>query len=58
MDNELTRYNMGLFADKVLPRLRGLWEREGYQDHWWPSGATRNRQSPAAGQVTATALAK
>ena len=58
MDNELTRYNMGLFADKVLPRLRGLWEREGYQDHWWPSGAARNRQAPATGQVPATALAK
>ena len=58
MDNELTQYNMRLFADKVLPRLRGLWEREGYQDHWWPSGATRNRQAPAAGQVPAKALAK
>ena len=58
MDNELTRYNMRLFADKVLPRLRGLWEREGYQDHWWPSGATRNRQAPATGQVPAKALAK
>lgn len=53
MDNELTRYNMGLFADKVLPRLRGLWEREGYQDHWWPSGATRNSAAPATGQVPA-----
>jgi alkanesulfonate monooxygenase SsuD/methylene tetrahydromethanopterin reductase-like flavin-dependent oxidoreductase (luciferase family) len=58
MDNELTRYNMRLFADKVLPRLRGLWEREGYQDHWWPSGATRNRPAPATGQVPATALAQ
>ena len=58
MDNELTQYNMRLFADKVLPRLRGLWEREGYQDHWWPSGAARNRQAPATGQVPATALAK
>lgn len=41
MDRELTEYNTRLFAEKVLPRLRNIWLKEGYQDHWWPQGATR-----------------
>ena len=43
MDRELTEYNTRLFADKVLPRLQGIWDKEGYKDHWWPQGATRKR---------------
>jgi alkanesulfonate monooxygenase SsuD/methylene tetrahydromethanopterin reductase-like flavin-dependent oxidoreductase (luciferase family) len=43
MDPELTAYNSGLFAEKVLPKLRGIWEKEGYADRWWPQGATRNQ---------------
>ncbi len=43
MDRELTSYNTRLFADKVLPRLRNIWDKEGYKDHWWPAGATRNQ---------------
>ncbi len=42
MDRELTEYNTRLFAEKVLPRIRGIWDREGYVDHWWPQGATRH----------------
>ena len=43
MGRELTEYNPRSFADKVLPKLRGLWDKEGYIDHWWPLGVTRNR---------------
>ena len=43
MDRELTEYNTRLFADKVLPRLRTIWDKEGYVDHWWPQGATRGQ---------------
>ncbi|WP_439816627.1 LLM class flavin-dependent oxidoreductase [Zavarzinia sp. CC-PAN008] len=43
MDRELTEYNTRLFADKVLPRIRNIWDKEGYVDHWWPQGATRNQ---------------
>jgi hypothetical protein len=32
-----------MYAEKVLPQLQGLWEKEGYKDHWWPQGATRNQ---------------
>jgi alkanesulfonate monooxygenase SsuD/methylene tetrahydromethanopterin reductase-like flavin-dependent oxidoreductase (luciferase family) len=42
MDRELTEYNTRMFAEKVLPRLQPIWEKEGYVDHWWPQGATRN----------------
>jgi alkanesulfonate monooxygenase SsuD/methylene tetrahydromethanopterin reductase-like flavin-dependent oxidoreductase (luciferase family) len=51
MDHELAKYNTRMFAEKVLPRIRGIWDREGYEDHWWPQGAaSRNRaaeRSPA-----------
>jgi alkanesulfonate monooxygenase SsuD/methylene tetrahydromethanopterin reductase-like flavin-dependent oxidoreductase (luciferase family) len=43
MDPELTAYSSGLFAEKVLPKIRGIWDKEGYADRWWPQGATRNQ---------------
>jgi alkanesulfonate monooxygenase SsuD/methylene tetrahydromethanopterin reductase-like flavin-dependent oxidoreductase (luciferase family) len=46
MPTELTKYSTRLFADKVLPRLRDLWA--DYEDHWWPTGATRNQSASAA----------
>ena len=39
MPRELTMQNISLFAEKVLPRLRNIWVRDGWEDHWWPSGA-------------------
>ena len=54
MDRELTEYNTRLFAEKVLPRIRHLWDRDGYVDHWWPQGATRNTRM--ASPVLETAL--
>lgn len=42
MPTDLTKHSTKLFADKVLPRLQTVWDAEGYVDHWWPSGATRN----------------
>jgi alkanesulfonate monooxygenase SsuD/methylene tetrahydromethanopterin reductase-like flavin-dependent oxidoreductase (luciferase family) len=38
MPDELVRMNTELFADKVLPKLRGRWP--GYEDRWWPQGCT------------------
>jgi hypothetical protein len=29
----------------VLPKVRDIWDTEGWQDHWWPSGAS----SPSTG---------
>ena len=25
-----------LFASEVLPRLRPIWDEEGWENHWWP----------------------
>jgi hypothetical protein len=47
MDPELTAYSSGLFAEKVLPKIRGIWDKEGYTDRWWPQGATRNQPQVA-----------
>jgi hypothetical protein len=38
MSDELVRMNTSLFADKVLPRLRGRWP--GYEDRWWPAACS------------------
>jgi alkanesulfonate monooxygenase SsuD/methylene tetrahydromethanopterin reductase-like flavin-dependent oxidoreductase (luciferase family) len=40
MDHELTKYNTRLFAEKVMPHVRDIWDDE-WEDHWWPSGAKR-----------------
>lgn len=39
MSKDLTHYNTTLFAQKVLPQLRDLFD--DWEDHWWPSGAPR-----------------
>lgn len=36
MPTELTRHNIDMFADKVMPRLRDIWADDDYAHHWWP----------------------
>jgi alkanesulfonate monooxygenase SsuD/methylene tetrahydromethanopterin reductase-like flavin-dependent oxidoreductase (luciferase family) len=36
MPRELTEKNISLFAEQVLPRLRPIWDDEGWVNHWWP----------------------
>jgi len=38
MPHELTKKNISLLAEKVLPDLKGIWEDEGWDHHWWPTG--------------------
>jgi alkanesulfonate monooxygenase SsuD/methylene tetrahydromethanopterin reductase-like flavin-dependent oxidoreductase (luciferase family) len=38
MPRDLTEKNISLFAAEVLPRLRPIWEEEGWVNHWWPRG--------------------
>jgi alkanesulfonate monooxygenase SsuD/methylene tetrahydromethanopterin reductase-like flavin-dependent oxidoreductase (luciferase family) len=53
MDNELTSRNITLFGEKVLPRIRHLWDDEGWEDHWWPQGAgDRSVATPQAGAAS------
>jgi alkanesulfonate monooxygenase SsuD/methylene tetrahydromethanopterin reductase-like flavin-dependent oxidoreductase (luciferase family) len=36
MPHELTLENIDRFAQGVLPDLRGVWDDEGWVNHWWP----------------------
>ena len=36
MPHELAKSNIALFAQDVMPRLKNLWNDEGYEHHWWP----------------------
>jgi alkanesulfonate monooxygenase SsuD/methylene tetrahydromethanopterin reductase-like flavin-dependent oxidoreductase (luciferase family) len=38
MPHDLARHNISLFASDVLPRLRGIWEDEGWEHRWGPTG--------------------
>jgi alkanesulfonate monooxygenase SsuD/methylene tetrahydromethanopterin reductase-like flavin-dependent oxidoreductase (luciferase family) len=38
MPRALTEKNIALFAEEVLPRLRPIWDDEGWENHWWPRG--------------------
>ena len=50
MPHELARHNISLFASDVLPRLRGIWEDEGWEHRWWPTGiGTRTSGDALAG---------
>jgi len=34
MSKDLTRYNTKLFAERVMPKLKGLFPE--WEDRWWP----------------------
>ena len=36
MPRDLTEKNISLFAEEVLPRLRPIWDEQGWENHWWP----------------------
>jgi alkanesulfonate monooxygenase SsuD/methylene tetrahydromethanopterin reductase-like flavin-dependent oxidoreductase (luciferase family) len=38
MPHELTMKNIQLFAEEVLPHLRGIWAGDGWENAWWPKG--------------------
>jgi hypothetical protein len=47
MPRELTEYNTSLFAKKVLPQIKGLFE-DKWEHKWWPKPvAQTRRQQPA-----------
>ena len=48
MSKELTRANTTLFAERVAPQLRDLFEDE-WENHWWPRPlAASERAAPRA----------
>ena len=52
MPRELTEKNISLFAEEVLPRLRPIWDEEGWENHWWPSMSERPVAGATAGAGT------
>jgi alkanesulfonate monooxygenase SsuD/methylene tetrahydromethanopterin reductase-like flavin-dependent oxidoreductase (luciferase family) len=36
MPRDLTEKSISLFAEEVLPRLRPIWDDEGWTNQWWP----------------------
>src|SRR5215472_10506364 len=52
MPRDLTEKNISLFAEQVLPRLRPIWDDEGWVNHWWPKA-----QGSAGAVTTAAAVA-
>ena len=50
MPHELTLKNITLFAEEVLPHLRGIWDDEGWENRWWPKGLVdRDRADASTG---------
>ena len=50
MGKDLTKYNTELFAQKVLPQLRGIFS--GWEDHWWPRPlGAQERVTPSPASV-------
>jgi hypothetical protein len=43
MGKELAKYNTKLFAEKVLPKMRGLFSE--WEDKWWPAPMTQTERA-------------
>jgi alkanesulfonate monooxygenase SsuD/methylene tetrahydromethanopterin reductase-like flavin-dependent oxidoreductase (luciferase family) len=48
MSKELTLYNTELFAKRVMPQLRGLFENE-WENRWWPKPLPRDERALVRG---------
>jgi hypothetical protein len=55
MGKELAAYNTKLFTDRVMPRLKGLFNE--WADRWWPQPMPRVERAevaaPFAGAIAA-----
>jgi len=47
MPHELALHNIDMFASEVLPHLRGIWEDEGWEHRWWPTGIEARPPAPS-----------
>jgi hypothetical protein len=41
-----------MFAEQVLPRLRPIWDDEGWVNHWWPQAQGKGNARPTAGAAS------
>ena len=56
MGKDLAAYNTKLFADRVLPKLRGLFGE--WEDRWWPQRLRQKRPVRPAAAEYPPALAR
>ena len=42
MGHELTKKNLTLFAEGVIPKIKHLWNEDGWEHRWWPQGARQD----------------
>jgi alkanesulfonate monooxygenase SsuD/methylene tetrahydromethanopterin reductase-like flavin-dependent oxidoreductase (luciferase family) len=47
MPHEKCIENIDRFAQGVLPHLRGIWDDEGWGNHWWPRAAQVEKRAAA-----------
>jgi hypothetical protein len=51
MPHDVAMQNIEMFGRDVLPHLQGLWDDEGWENHWWPKRLSappvRDRGLPA-----------
>ena len=43
MPHELAKENIALFCTDVLPKLRDIWDDEGWENKWWPQRLRNQR---------------
>ncbi|PZC47130.1 MAG: Flavin-dependent oxidoreductase, luciferase family [Chloroflexi bacterium] len=48
MPHELTKKNIQIFGEEVLPKIRNIWDDQGWENHWWPQGAKRAEETITA----------
>ncbi len=48
MPHELVLKSISLFAEEVLPGLRSIWDEEGWEHEWWPTGVAGRAPSAEA----------
>jgi alkanesulfonate monooxygenase SsuD/methylene tetrahydromethanopterin reductase-like flavin-dependent oxidoreductase (luciferase family) len=51
MPHELAERNIRLFGAEVLPHLRTIWNAEGWEDRWWPTGIPGTLDPAAVGSA-------
>ena len=42
MPHGLTKHNLTMFAEHVMPKIKNLWTDEGWKHRWWPQGARQD----------------
>ena len=48
MPHELTLKNIAMFSKEVLPALRGIWDDDEWENHWWPERLRQRNAVPVA----------